>query len=668
MLAGPQTPATTVDRQTAPARSRRLEPAGFLLLATLTVVWSWWAAKDGAFFETVLLPGTILLCVITVLLAWAAPWRAHLRLSQPATIALASLAGLGAWAALSALWSPAPDTAIGDGQRILTYALAFGLGVWLCHLLADRMHLTLVPLAAAAAFAGIVAVIAMLTGDQAGRYLYEGTLEYPLGYRNANAAFFAIALWPAVGLASHRGSGWLMRGAALATATLCIELAMLSQSRGSLPAAAVAVAVFVLFSQDRARRLGWLALAVVPALLTLPALTDLYEAGSAAGPLQSLAELRGAGRAITFTCLGSLVVGAAVARLGSGIPVSSRRLEVANRAALAGLAAGALAASTAFVVAVGDPVDWVDERVSQLLSGQDAQLGGQSNRFSSLDASTRRPAIWRVALRDIGDHPVLGEGGGGFLYSYLRERERNSPSSVRDAHSVELENLSEFGIPGFLLFAGAIVAGGLGAVQARRLGPGPALLSIVALTAGAYWIVHASLDWFWPYPAVTAPVLALLGSACAPTLRATADAPRGHGRRWLTAGAIILAISAVPAYLSDRYVKDAYDEWTSDTTSAYDNLDRAEALNPLSIDPVLAEGAIARAARDRARAIDAFSQATRERPEEWAAHYNLAELFARTDPGLARRELAIARELNPYDAEVLALRRKFARERRDRRG
>jgi tetratricopeptide (TPR) repeat protein len=194
------------------------------------------------------------------------------------------------------------------------------------------------------------------------------------------------------------------------------------------------------------------------------------------------------------------------------------------------------------------------------------------------------------------------------------------------------------------------------------------LLSIVALTAGAYWIVHASLDWFWPYPAVTAPVLALLGSACAPTLRATADAPRGHGRRWLTAGAVILAISAVPAYLSDRYVKDAYDEWTSDTTSAYDNLDRAEALNPLSIDPVLAEGAIARAARDRARAIDAFSQATRERPEEWAAHYNLAELFARTDPGLARRELAIARELNPYDAEVLALRRKFARDRRDRRG
>ena len=107
----------------------------------------------------------MLLCATTVVLAWAAPWRASLRPSRPATIALAALAGLGVWAALSALWSPAPDVAIDDGQRILTYALAFGLGIWLCNLLGSRLHLALVPLAVAGAFAGIVAVIGMLTGD-----------------------------------------------------------------------------------------------------------------------------------------------------------------------------------------------------------------------------------------------------------------------------------------------------------------------------------------------------------------------------------------------------------------------------------------------------------------------------------------------------------------------
>ena len=325
-------------------------------------------------------------------------------------------------------------------------------------------------------------------------------------------------------------------------------------------------------------------------------------------------------------------------------------------------------ALTGFVAAVGDPVDWVDTRVSQVLSGQDADLGGQSSRFSSLNAGTRRPAIWRVALIDARDHPLLGEGGGGFLYSYLRERERDSPVSVRDAHSVELENLSEFGIPGLLLFAGAIGAAGLGAVRARRLGPEPALLSIIALTAGAYWLVHSSLDWFWPYPAVTAPVFALLGSACAPALRTAGEGPRSHGRRWLAMGAVALAISAVPPYLSERYVNDAYDEWRSDPSRAYDDLDRAQTLNPLSTHAVLAEGAIARANGDRARAIEAFRRAASMTPEEWASHYNLAELYARSSPRLARRKLAIAKRLNPYDPEVLALEERFATERRRGRG
>ena len=665
MPAGPDAPAAPADRSLAPTASRRVEPGALLLLAALALTWSWWAAKNGAFFGTVLLPGTILLCATAVLLAWTAPWRGSLRSSWPATIALASLGALGAWAALSALWSPTPDIAIGDGQRILTYALAFGLGIWLCTLLAGRLHLALVPLTVAGAFAGIVAVVGLLTGDHVGRYLHEGTLEFPLGYRNANAAFFAIALWPALGLASHRASAWPVRAAALATATLCLELAMLSQSRSSLAGAAAALSVYVLFSEGRARRLGWLALAALPALLILPALIDLYRAASTDAPLHSaLDELRGVGRAVTLTCAASLAIGALAVLVGRAVPASPRRVEIADRAALAGLVAAILAGSIAFVAAVGNPVDWIDKRVSQFGSGREPDLGGQSNRFSTLNTETQRPEIWRVALLDAREHPLLGEGGGGFLYSYLRERSRNSPVSARDAHSVELENLSEFGVPGLLLFAGAIGAAGVGAMRARRLGPEPAWLSIFALTAGAYWLAHASLDWFWPYPALTAPVFALVGSACAPALRIADDAPWGHGRRWLTAGAVALAISAVPPFLSHRYVDDAYDEWPSDPTRAYDDLDRAATLNPLSADPVLAEGAIARGNGDRARAIDAFRRAADMRPEEWASHYNLAELYARSSFRLARLELAIAKRQNPYDPEVMALEERFATEQR----
>jgi hypothetical protein len=642
----------------------RLEPAAALLLASLAIVWSWWAAKDGAFFGTVLLPGTMLLCATTVVLAWAAPWRASLRPSRPAAIALASLAALGVWAALSALWSPAPDVAIETAQRILTYALAFGLGIWLSTLLGNRLHLALIPLAVAGAFAGVVAVVGMLTGDHVRHYLeLDATLQFPLGYRNANAAFFAIALWPALGLASRRASAWPLRAAALATATLCLDLAILSQSRGSLPAAAVALCVYLLFATDRARRLAWLALAALPALLILPSLVDLYQAGD--GPLSSaLDELRAAGRAVALTSLLSLAIGTVAALVGKRVPASQRRVEIADRATLVGLVAAVLAGSIAFVVVAGNPIHWIDKRVSQLSSGHNADLAGQSSRFATLNASTQRPGLWRVALLDARHDPLLGDGGGGFRYTYLTERHPDTPIAVQDAHSVELENLAQFGFPGLILFAGAIGAAGVGAMRARRLGPEPAWLSIIALTAGAYWLVHASVDWFWPYPAITAPVLALLGSACAPALRIVGDAPRGQGRLWLAAGAVVLAISAVPPFLSERYVNAAYGKWQSDPSGAYDDLDRARTFNPLSIDPLLAEGAIARAEGERKRAIHAYRRAADMRPEEWASFYNLAELYARKSPRLARQQLAIAKRRNPYEPQVIDLERKFAAERR----
>jgi O-antigen ligase/polysaccharide polymerase Wzy-like membrane protein len=643
----------------------RQEPAAALLLAVLAIVWSWWAAKYGAFFGTVLLPGTMLLCVTTVILAWAAPWRGSLRPSRPATIALAALAALGVWAGLSALWSPAPDVAIETAQRILTYALAFGLGIWLSNLVGSRLHLALVPLAVAGAFAGIVAVVGMLIGDHVGHYLeLDGTLEFPLGYRNANAAFFAIALWPALGLASRRAGAWPVRAAALATATLCLDLAMLSQSRGALPAGAVALCIYLLFATDRARRLAWLALAALPALLILPSLVDLYHAGNTDAPLRSaLDELRGAGRAVALTSLLSLAIGAVAALAGKRVPASKRRVEIADRATVVGLVAAALAGSIVFVAVAGNPIHWIDRRVSQLSSGHNADLRGQSSRFATLNAATQRPGVWRVALLDARHHPLLGDGGGGFRYTYLTERHPDTPIAVQDAHSVELENLAQFGFPGLILFAGAIGAAGVGAMRARRLGPEPAWLSIIAMAAGAYWLVHASVDWFWPYPAITAPVLALLGSACAPALRIVGEAPRGRGRLWLASGAVVLAISAVPPFLSERYVNAAYDEWHSDPSGAYDDLDRARTWNPLSIEPLLAEGAIARAEGERGRAIRAYRRAADKRPEEWASHFNLAELYARKSPRLARRQLAIAKQRNPYDPQVIGLRHEFAAER-----
>jgi tetratricopeptide (TPR) repeat protein len=124
---------------------------------------------------------------------------------------------------------------------------------------------------------------------------------------------------------------------------------------------------------------------------------------------------------------------------------------------------------------------------------------------------------------------------------------------------------------------------------------------------------------------------------------------------------VVCAISLIPPFLSERYVNDAYAGWRDDLERAYDDLDRAESLNRLSDAPLLAEGAIAQAAGDRARAIDAFRDAAELVPEEWATHYLLAELYATDEPELARRELEIARELNPRSDDVRRLERTLAK-------
>ncbi|MFI5122996.1 MAG: hypothetical protein ACHQJ5_08865, partial [Vicinamibacteria bacterium] len=149
--------------------------------------------------------------------------------------------------------------------------------------------------------------------------------------------------------------------------------------------------------------------------------------------------------------------------------------------------------------------------------------------------------------------------------------------------------------------------------------------------------------------------LALLGSACAPAARALEPGARHAWRGWVITGLAVLAISAIPPWLSERYVNNAYAGWPSDLGRAYDDLDQARRANPLSDVPLLAEGAIARASGDRERALAAFREAAEKRPEEWAVHYLLAQLQAKTDLAAARNEIRVALELNPLGTRVQSL-------------
>jgi tetratricopeptide (TPR) repeat protein len=628
-----------------------------LLLVVLSGIFAWWAWKEGGYFDTVFLPGSMVLCAVAVLLLVVLP-RQELRLSPAAGVGLGALIGLGLWTLASALWSPAPEAALSDAQRVLVYGLLFGLGLWLGHLLRARPGLALLPFGIATAVAGIATVVALLTSSTPSDVLeVDATLDFPIGYRNANAAFFAIAVFPALGLATDFDLDWRVRGLALGVATLAIDLLMLSQSRASIPAVAVALAALLILSPHRLRTLCWLALAVLPALLVIPALSDLYTAGNEPRGFEQIGpEMRAAGRATALSAVAAVVAGSALARFGNRIPGLSSPGGRSDRIVLAGLGCLAAAAAIGFVIKTGNPVDWIGDRVDEFKEGE-SDFSGQASRFT-FNAGSNRYDLWRVAVDDARADPLLGDGAGGFEYSYLRQKEAPK-QNARDAHSVELEVLSELGIPGLLLLCAALGAIGAAAMIARRAGPEAANVCAVALAGGAYWLVHTSVDWFWTYPAITAPVFALLGVACAPAAWRPGAGSRFPWRIAAAAGVVIFALAAIPPFLSARYVDHAYAVWRTDLERAYDDIDRARALNPLSDVPLLAEGAIARAAGDRERAIAAFEDVTEERPEEWAAHYLLADMQQESDPAVARREIATALELNPLSDRVRTLARRL---------
>jgi O-Antigen ligase len=621
--------------------------AALLPLVLVGAIIAWWGWKAGAYFGVVFLPGFIILLALLAALLLFAPWPARLR--GPDRVALFALLGLAGLTLFSALWSPTPDVAISDAQRVLSYAVAFVVGLWLCLLLGRRMLLALAPLAGAGAIVALATLVALWTGSDAAEFFeVDSTLRYPLGYRNAVAAFFLMALWPMLTLAASRDLDWRVRGFLLATSTLSIELAMLAQSRSSVFAVVAGAAVLVAAHPNRLRILGWLALAALPAAFALPWLLDVYQA-EGGKTAESIPPLHAACRAMVVTSLLSLGVGFAAARAGRRFelaPVARRRI---GSVLLAGLAVLALVGVFAISRSEGGPGGFFERHIDQLSAGT-PDLTEEGSRFG-FDLRSSRGDFWRVAVDDFADHPIAGTGAGGFRSSFLVER-RSSSVQPEDPHSVELLMGSELGLPGLLLFGAFAIGATIAVLRARRLGPAAATLGAGALAVGAYWLMHASAEWFWAYPAITLPMAYAIGAATAPSVLRPAPSGRSRTRLALAGAAVIAAISMVPFFLSERYTDHALDTWQADIDKAYSELEDAADLNPASARPLVTEAVIAESAGDRQRALGALDRAEERTPDEWTLYYLEARILAPVDRAGAERALGEARRLNPLGTEI----------------
>jgi hypothetical protein len=538
--------------------------------------------------------GAIALILAAVAFALGSP------LGTEASVFLTLLAGLAVWFGLTTLWSISPEDSWQYTNRTIVYVAFAVLGAFVAGRLRNAPEW--IARAAAALLALLIgwAVLAKCVPSLYSDYGRLARLRAPLDYWNELALLAAVAVPVALWLASRRRvlGTVLLYGAGVTV--------LLTYSRFGVALACLAAIAWIVLAADRVESLAAVAIAaplagaVFGVALALPGITK-------DGQTHAVRAHDGWIFALTIVA-GAVVVAGAASRIRPVSDTARRRIERA--AALAG-AAGALAV---FVLAVV-----FAHRIWHAFANPlSSQVGSGTGHLASLNSSNRW-RWWQEAWHAFVHHPGGGTGAGTFQ---LTDRMLRTTSLVTttEPHNVPLQFLSESGIVGFLLFAGAAIAAAVGVTRARARTRGTERAAVTALAiAAAVFLVHLVADTDWDYVATCGPLLFVVGA-----LVASAAPERAAVRRrspLVAAAAVVLALGAVYS-LSAPWL--AQRQLASATTLA--QVKHAHAYDPLSTD-VLTEWAAFEEVVNPARAEQLYRDAVSLEPENTDTWYALGNFY-----------------------------------------
>ncbi|MBJ7470589.1 MAG: O-antigen ligase family protein [Solirubrobacteraceae bacterium] len=603
-----------------------------------------------------------------ILVAAIGAFRRPPQLGLPGALALIGLAGLGFLGLLSSSWAASSDQAITSGNLWLVLAGALGLALVLVR--TERRALTATALLGTASLAVGLVVAARLMGPGGGELFLGGRLHEPLGYVNAEATVFLMGSWLCLAAAERR-QAWLA-GLGLGAATLLAGLTLLSQSRGVIVAAAVSLAVVAAVVPGRQRRALAVGLLAVALSFAAGPLLDVYDAAIANGGATPTAVVHEAvERLLAVAALAGLVWGIGVVlhgRLGD---------RAAGYAALAGRAA---LVSAAVIAVMGVALN--SQRIEDSVQAQwqaFVQVGTSSPVPASPDGlngrlqsgSGNRYEYWRVAWVAFTAEPIGGVGAGNF--DRVWQRERRVPEDVRQAHSIELQALSELGILGGLALATFLAGIALAVLRSRRpavTSPHARTLAVAGTGVVSAWLTHTSVDWQHLIPGTTAIALLMLAVLARPLpVKRPAAAPdqRPPTRRsaphvGIAVGVCVaLLVSVATATLLRQGLADhardaAFAQVSSDPASAIADADRALKVNPDAPRAYYAKAAALARMNRGADAAAVLEQGAAKDPTNFVTWTLMGDLATRR--GLvaeAARYYDRALRLNPLDPGVQAL-------------
>jgi O-antigen ligase len=595
-------------------------PVACCIALSLALAWF----EDGSVLAADWLPYAVfaaLLLAATVLVGPA------MRPSPRALVGLAALLGLAVWTGVSAVWSPVPSLARDEALLIAFYAVVLTIGATTLRTPeVRRAAVGIVALGGVLLAVGVA--VHLVLGDGREELVSAGRLGDPIEYPNALAALFLVAFWPAIVVTVDRSVPIAVRAAALGGATTVLAAWLATQSKGGGLALALSGILFFAVARPRLRPLLPVAIAGALVGAAYRPLTAPFRAGPA--------ELEGAiqdmGAAILLLAAAASVIGLLYVLLDRRLSVGARVREGIGAAVLIALAAAALTGVVAFFVEVSDPPQYLEDKWEAFKT-----KGPEQGSSHLVNIGSNRYDFWRVGLREFRDQPVQGEGGRGFGPAYLRLG--HTEETPARSHSLEVDVLGETGIVGFALLALAIVAPLTVLVRRARF----SLSSAAILAACVYWLLHASGDRLWTFPAAGLPFFVLLGVGLAsdeePLLGPRVAAPVA-----IVAAALAL-LAFAPPWLSARFTEQARE------THSASELRWARRLDPLSTEPYLAEAALAAPPAD----VAPLRRAVELEPERARLHYRLALALRRAGRRAeATRELQTAHRLSPRDPLVRA--------------
>ena len=639
------------------AAARRRRPSAdtvtrFSAIALLVIATAGLAFSDGGFDPVPTSAATAVVLVALLLLATCGP-RPLAGMTRWGVVSAGALTCFAVWTLASATWSDAPARALIEYNRTLLYLGAFLLAACLAGGRANARWLirgTAVALGAA--------VLAGLLGRLDPGFSAEAAasagqrLNWPLGYWNALGLAGVLASLACMHLSSDLQERPAVRVVAAAAVPALIVAIYITLSRGSILAGALGAILLLLLARGRGTPATLLAVLPPTAYALAQAYgTEALLDGAVATP-PGATGLGETARTIALACLGAgllravgLLLDARLSRARLWRPWSLRRT-TAVVAALAGV-----------LLVVGLALD-VDSTLARqweaFTRSQSVAVEDQRDRLRAASANGRIEH-WEVALESWRQEPLRGTGAGTYAKTWAQERPLDF--AVQDAHSLFFEVLAELGVIGLSLLIIAL-ATPVVAILRRRREDRP--LWSAVLVIGLTWALHAGIDWDWEMPALTLPVVALLGAACSRQAAAPepSHSPGRLPRLLVGLGILLLLLTPIRLGLSQLYLTQSLTAFRAQdcATAAHKALDAAEMLNSRAPAFELLGYCDARLGRyELARRM--LKAAQRRDPGSWDLHYGsaLVRSVGGRDP---RPELRRARRLNPRERALTdALRR-----------